>query len=82
MGGVDATTGHVYTYGERNRLNAEMALDKEVVRNNVDRNRLDSNTYATLVEEVRKEIKNQVREMDLHPMKAQVVRCTSARWLW
>ena len=77
MGGVDATTGHVYTYGERDRLNAEMALDEEVARNDADRDRLDSNTYATLDEEVRKEIKNQVREMDLHPTKVQVVHLGS-----
>ncbi len=74
LGGVDPETKHVYTRAERERLDAETTLDGEVALHDAERGReLDFNTYATLAEEKRKVVENQVRETDLHPTKAQIV---------
>lgn len=78
LGGVDPETNHVHTRAERERLDAETALDGEVAWHDAERGReLDSNTYATLAEETRKVVENQVREMDLHPTKGQIVQLNS-----
>ena len=81
LGGLDSNTGKVYTYVERDRLNAEMALDEELSRHEMERKRsdrgVDTNTYATIEEERRKVIENQVKEMDLHPTKAMMGHLSS-----
>ena len=65
LGGVDRTTGHVYTYEDREMLDEEKIIDE-------GESRLDANTYASLDKEIQKQVENQVKEQDLHASKAQV----------
>lgn len=69
LGGVDRTTGHVYTREAREALDEEKLLDEV---EEVDEDVADFNTYASLDEEKRKELENQVREHDLSASKAQM----------
>ena len=77
MGGVNSNTGHVYTYAERERLDAEHLMDEEIARHETESQQLDYNTYGSLDEELKKAIENQVKEHDLHQTKAQISRLTS-----
>lgn len=77
MGGVDLNTGHVYTYAERERLDAEKLMDEEIARRELESQELDYNTYASLDEELKKGIENQVKDNDLHQTKAQISRLTT-----
>ena len=77
MGGVNSNTGHVYTYAERERLDAEKLMDEEIARHESESRQLDYNTYGSLDKELKKAIENQVKEHDLHQTKAQISRLTS-----
>jgi len=72
LGGVDRTTGHVYTHEAREMLDAEKLID-EVPEDEQE----DFNTYETLSEEEQKAIENQVKEQDLHATKAQIKHLNS-----
>lgn len=70
LGGVDRTTGHVYTYEEREMLDEEKRIDEDISA--TEESLLDANTYASFKEEVQKEIENQVKEQDMHATQTQV----------
>ena len=70
LGGVDRTTGHVYTYEDREMLDEEKLIDEGITSQ--EESQLDANTYASLDKEIQKQVENQVKEQDLHASKAQV----------
>lgn len=73
LGGVDRTTGHVYTHEAREMLNEEQMIEDNMLdESSSDDSELDSNTYATMKEELEKVLENQVKEQDLHATKAQI----------
>mmetsp|Transcript_45466 Transcript_45466/g.95437 ORF Transcript_45466/g.95437 Transcript_45466/m.95437 type:complete len:449 (+) Transcript_45466:1128-2474(+) len=72
MGGVDRSTGHVFTYEKRALLDDEKRLEEE------DKDpKLNANTYPSISEERQKEIDNQVRHEDLHATTSQIKNLNS-----
>ncbi|KAL9181890.1 hypothetical protein ACHAXT_012233 [Thalassiosira profunda] len=65
MGGVDRTTGHVYTHEAREMMEEEQQIEESMESP-------DASTYASLDEETKKVLDNQVKEGDLHASKAQI----------
>lgn len=71
LGGIDPETRHVFTYEVREMLDEEKSLDEDTKATG------DFNTYASVDEELQKEIENQVKEQDLHATKAQLKKLDS-----
>ncbi|KAL7539754.1 hypothetical protein ACHAXR_009575 [Thalassiosira sp. AJA248-18] len=70
LGGVDRSTGHVYTYEARELLDEEKSIDEGISAE--EESQIDANTYASIDEELQKEIENQVKEQHLHASKSQM----------
>lgn len=67
--GVDPETGHVFTHEKRQMMDDEhmLELDTSTLEGG-----LDSNTYASAIEERAKLLENQIREKDLEESKARL----------